>query len=88
MLGRQGRAPRAPGEIGIHAVRAGGAVGEHRVILASEGEHLEILHRATSRQTYAAGALRAARWLVGRPPGLYAMADTLGDATPDAAAVG
>lgn len=77
-FGRQGHAPRADGEIGIHAVRAGAAAGEHRIILASEGEQIEVLHRASSRQTYAAGALRAARWLVGRPPGLYTMAETIG----------
>lgn len=76
-FGRQGHAPRAAGEIGIHAVRAGAAAGEHRIILASEGEQIEILHRANSRQTYAAGALRAARWLVGQAPGLYTMEETL-----------
>ena len=76
-FGRQGHAPRATGEIGIHAVRAGAAAGEHRIILASEGEQVEILHRANSRQTYAAGAIRAARWLAGRPPGLYTMEETL-----------
>lgn len=73
VYGRQGRASRRPGEIGVHAVRAGGAVGEHRIVLASEGEQLEILHRATSRQTYAAGALRAAAWLAGQPAGVYGM---------------
>ncbi len=78
VFGREGHAPRAPGEIGIHAVRAGGVPGEHRVILASEGETIEVLHRATSRQTYAAGALRAARWLAGQPAGLYTMADVIG----------
>lgn len=76
-FGREGRAPRQRGEIGIHAVRAGGAIGEHRVILANEGEHLEIVHRATSRQTYALGAVRAAAWLAGQPPGLYTMRDVL-----------
>ncbi len=72
-FGRDGHAPRIAGEIGIHAIRAGAAPGEHRIILASEGEQIEVLHRAMSRQTYAAGALRAARWLVARPPGLYGM---------------
>jgi 4-hydroxy-tetrahydrodipicolinate reductase len=76
-FGREGHAPRAMGEIGIHAIRAGAAPGEHRVILASEGEQIEVLHRAMSRQTYAAGAIRAAQWLVTRPPGLYSMDDVL-----------
>lgn len=72
-FGREGHAPRVSGEIGIHAIRAGAAPGEHRIILASEGEQIEVLHRAMSRQTYAAGALRAARWLASQPPGLYTM---------------
>ncbi len=76
-FGREGHAPRAAGEIGIHAVRAGAAAGEHRVILASEGEQIEILHRANSRRTYADGALRAARWLVGRAPGAYTMGEVV-----------
>lgn len=77
VYGRQGPSPRTPGEIGVHAVRAGGAVGEHRVIIASEGEQLEFIHRATSRQTYAAGALRAGLWLAGQSPGRYTMHDVL-----------
>ncbi len=77
-FGREGLAPRAVGEIGIHAIRAGAAPGEHRIILANEGEQIEILHRAMSRQTYALGALHAARWLVGQPPGVYGMGDVLG----------
>lgn len=77
VYGRQGPSPRMPGEIGVHAVRAGGAVGEHRVIIASEGEQLEFIHRATNRQTYAAGAIRAALWLAGQPPGRYTMHDAL-----------
>ncbi len=76
-FGRHGHAPRVTGEIGIHAVRAGAAAGEHRIILASEGEQIEILHRANSRQTYAIGALRAARWLAGREAGLYTMTETI-----------
>ena len=75
--GREGIAPRAPGEIGIHSIRAGAAAGEHRIILASEGEQIEVLHRAVSRQTYAAGALRAAQWLAEQPPGLYGMSAVL-----------
>jgi 4-hydroxy-tetrahydrodipicolinate reductase len=76
-FGRQGHAPRAASEIGIHAVRAGAAAGEHRIILASEGEQIEVLHRANSRQTYATGALRAARWLAGRSAGLYTMEEVI-----------
>jgi 4-hydroxy-tetrahydrodipicolinate reductase len=76
-FGREGIAPRVAGEIGIHAIRAGAAAGEHRVILASEGEQIEVLHRAVSRQTYAAGALRAARWLAEQPPGVYGMEGVL-----------
>jgi 4-hydroxy-tetrahydrodipicolinate reductase len=82
VFGRHGRAKRQSGEIGVHAVRAGGAIGEHRIILASEGEQIEVLHRATSRQTYAQGAVRAARWVAGRAPGIYTMADVIGTAAP------
>lgn len=75
--GRSGIAPRRPGEIALHAVRAGGIVGEHTVLFASEGEQVEIKHRAYSRQTFALGALRAARFLAGKPAGLYSMRDLL-----------
>ena len=57
----------------IVRVPAGGNPGEHRIILASDGEQIEVSHRAIARGTDAAGALRAARWLVGRAPGLYTM---------------
>lgn len=75
--GRQGVAPRRIGEIGIHAVRAGGIVGEHHVVFANEGEQIEIVHRAFSRETFARGALRAAAFLAGKPPGWYTMKDVL-----------
>lgn len=75
--GREGIAPRRSGEIGLHAVRAGGIVGEHHVLLVSEGEQIEIVHRAFSRDTFARGALRAAGYLAGRPPGWYTMKDVL-----------
>ncbi len=79
VYGRRGTAgPRPEGEIGIHAVRAGGVFGEHRVVLAMEHEILEISHSAGSRAVFADGAVRAARWLVGRPPGLYSASDVLG----------
>lgn len=77
--GRRGAVgARPPAEIGIHAVRGGDIVGEHTVYLCAEGERVELTHRASSRQTFARGALRALRWLVGRPPGLYEMKDVLG----------
>ena len=65
-------------EIGVHAIRGGETVGDHTVFLLGAGERLELTHRATSRQAFAAGALRAARYLKGRAPGLYTMADVLG----------
>ncbi len=69
---------RAKTEIGIHAVRGGDIVGTHTVIFAGNGERLELTHHATSRDTFAHGALRAARWVAGKPPGLYSMLDVLG----------
>jgi 4-hydroxy-tetrahydrodipicolinate reductase len=65
-------------EIGIQTVRAGDIVGEHTVIFGGLGERLEVTHRASSRDTFARGALRAAIWLQGRPAGLYDMMDVLG----------
>ncbi len=69
---------RPPRQIGVQALRGGDVVGEHTVYFAGEGERLEITHRATSREQFARGALRAAQWVVGRPSGLYDMADVLG----------
>ncbi len=69
---------RAPEEIGVHALRLGDVVGEHRVYLAGPGERIELAHVATSRETFARGALRAARWLHGKPPGRYRMSEVLG----------
>jgi 4-hydroxy-tetrahydrodipicolinate reductase len=69
--GREGTSLRDASEIGIHAIRAGGNPGEHTVILASEGEEVRLSHRAFSRASYAAGSLRAARLIVGQPPGWY-----------------
>jgi 4-hydroxy-tetrahydrodipicolinate reductase len=77
VFGREGRAPREEGEIGIHALRGGAVVGEHRVVFYSDGEEIEIAHRALSRRTFAAGALRAARFAAGAEPGLYSMRDVL-----------
>ena len=76
--GRSGQTgPRPDGQIGLHAVRAGDVVGEQTVWLAAEGERLELRHVASSRATFAQGALRAARWVVGRSPGRYGMRDVL-----------
>jgi 4-hydroxy-tetrahydrodipicolinate reductase len=65
-------------EIGVQTLRGGDVVGEHTVFFAGEGERLELTHRATSRDQFARGAVRAARWVQGRTPGLYDMADVLG----------
>ena len=77
--GRQGLVgERTAAEIGIHAVRGGDVVGDHTVIFAADGERVELTHKASSRETFANGALRAARWVIGKPPGLYSMQDVLG----------
>jgi 4-hydroxy-tetrahydrodipicolinate reductase len=79
VYGREGIVgARGPNEIGVHAVRAGDIVGEHTVIYAGPGERIEITHRAHSRDTFARGALRAAKRVVGKPPKLYSMLDVLG----------
>lgn len=69
---------RTPVEIGIHSVRGGDVVGDHTVIFATNGERLELTHKASSRDTFANGALRAALWVVKQKPGLYTMQDVLG----------
>lgn len=69
---------RPASEIGLASVRGGDVVGEHTVFFFGEGERIELTHRATSRDTFAAGAVRAARWVVGRQPGLFDMLDVLG----------
>jgi 4-hydroxy-tetrahydrodipicolinate reductase len=65
-------------EIGVQTLRGGDVVGDHTVYFVGEGERLELTHRATSRDQFAQGAVRAARWVVGKPAGLYDMADVLG----------
>lgn len=65
-------------EIGVHTVRAGDIVGEHRVMFGGMGETLELFHKAQSRDTFARGAVHAAAWLVNQKPGLYDMQDVLG----------
>jgi 4-hydroxy-tetrahydrodipicolinate reductase len=77
--GREGLVGERPtAEIGVHSIRGGDVVGDHTVTFAGRGERLELTHRASSRETFAAGALRAASWIVGRSPGLYSMEDVLG----------
>ncbi len=77
--GRDGiTGPRQAGAIGFAALRGGDNIGEHHVIFAGIGEQLELTHRATNRGIYSKGAVRAALWLVGRPPGLYGMKEVLG----------
>jgi len=79
---RHGRAgivgERTPAEIGIHSVRGGDVVGDHTVIFANTGERVELTHKASSRDTFANGALRAALWIAKQKPGLYDMQDVLG----------
>ncbi len=70
--------PRREGDIGFAALRGGDVVGEHRVIFAGPGERIELAHIASDREIFARGAVRAALWGRGRPPGLYSMADVLG----------
>ncbi|HEY2139920.1 MAG TPA: 4-hydroxy-tetrahydrodipicolinate reductase [Chthoniobacterales bacterium] len=77
--GREGLVGERPNkEIGVHSIRGGDVVGDHTVTFAGTGERLELTHKAASRETFALGALRAARWVVARPPGLYTMQDVLG----------
>jgi len=81
--GREGDAPRSPGEVGVHARRAGDVTGEHEVLLAGNRETLELTHRAGDRGVFAEGALDAAAWLADRDPGWYGFDDVL-DADGDA----
>lgn len=77
--GRQGNIGARPKRIiGMHALRGGDVVGDHTVIFAADGERVELTHRASSRDTFASGALRAAQWVRAQPPGLYTMQDVLG----------
>ena len=77
--GRQGRpGPRPHGEIGYHAIRVGDDPGQHTIVFAMLGELVEITVRATNRDCYAQGALAAAKFLAGKPPGLYSIGDVLG----------
>ena len=70
--------PRRRGDIGFATVRGGDVAGDHTVIFAGDGERIEFTHKASSREVFARGAIKAALWARGKPPGLYAMADVLG----------
>jgi len=79
VFGREGiTGVRPEGNIAVMALRAGDAVGDHTVIFGGQGERLELIHRAQSRDSLARGAIRAATWLEHRKPGLYSMRDVLG----------
>jgi len=79
VYGRQGRTgPRDPNTIGFETIRAGDIVGDHTVMFASAGERVEITHKASSRMTFASGAVRAALWVTNKKSGLYDMQDVLG----------
>jgi 4-hydroxy-tetrahydrodipicolinate reductase len=77
--GREGMpGARTASEVGVHSLRGGDVVGDHTVIFAALGERLELSHKASDRAIFARGALRAAQWVVGKPPGVYDMQDVLG----------
>lgn len=77
--GREGLVGERPAkEISVHSIRGGDVVGDHTVTFAGAGERLELTHKAASRETFALGALRAAKWIIGKSPGLYSMEDVLG----------
>ena len=79
VYGREGQTgARDPQTIGFATVRAGDVVGDHTVLFATEGERVEITHKASSRMTFAKGAVRSAMWLAGRDQGLFDMQDVLG----------
>jgi len=81
--GRDGHTgPRGTGTIGFAALRGGQVVGEHTLLFAAASEHIALTHRSFDRRAYAVGAVRAARWLAGRGPGLYGMEDVLGLRAP------
>lgn len=80
--GRSGRGPRTDREIAIHALRGGDWVGEHTIFLAGPGETIELRHRAESRIAFASGAVAAARFVAGAPPGRYGIRDVLQAALP------
>ncbi|MBR3926572.1 MAG: 4-hydroxy-tetrahydrodipicolinate reductase [Akkermansia sp.] len=79
MHGRNGLVGARPqAQIGMHSMRGGDVVGDHTVMYATDGERVELTHKASSRMTFASGAVRAALWLADKPAGLYTMQDVLG----------
>lgn len=79
VYGRSGDTGERPvGDIAVHALRGGSVIGDHTVMFAGEVERVELTHKAQGREAFAAGALKALEWAVGRPAGLYAMRDVLG----------
>ncbi len=79
VFGREGMVGERPeGEIAVHALRGGSVIGDHTVMFAGDVERIELVHKAQSREAFAAGALRAALWAQGRKPGIYSMRDVLG----------
>jgi 4-hydroxy-tetrahydrodipicolinate reductase len=77
--GREGEDPREPGQVGVHVRRAGNVRGEHELLFADNDEVLTLTHRAESRGVFAAGAVDAAEWVLGRSPGRYEFGDVIGD---------
>ncbi len=78
--GREGNVgPRGPREVGMHAIRGGDVVGDHTVHFFGEADRLELTHRASSRDLFARGALRAAKWVSAKSPGIYGMIDMMND---------
>ena len=78
IYGREGIVGARPeGEVAVHAVRGGDIVGDHTVLFAGDGERIELVHRAHSRDTFANGALRAVKFVHGKPPGMYSITDVL-----------
>jgi 4-hydroxy-tetrahydrodipicolinate reductase len=79
VYGREGiTGVRPGGKIAVLAIRAGDAIGDHTVIFGGQGERIELIHRAQSRDSLASGAIRAAGWIIDKKPGLYTMRDVLG----------
>ena len=76
-LADRGTSARTPGQVGVAALRGGAVVGEHTVFFLGQDERVELTHRASSRGLFARGAVRAAKWIAGRPPGRYAIDDVL-----------
>ncbi len=77
--GREGKpGPRQKDEVGVLAMRGGDVIGDHTLVLAGDGERIELTHKATDRSLFARGAVKAAQWIVSRPAGLYDMRDVLG----------